>query len=680
MSKTYFANLEITELLPVLISKVEDFNSHAERSGRRLKWEKAHKYYFGEHMGESGGRATNVESVGTNGELKAFGVNHFRNLIKHVIAIATAQKPSYDPRAKNTDLESQQQARLANNIIDAYVTEKRLGRHQLLSAERSVVYGTGFLYMPWNPSLGKPYTSTMVEGPNGEPVERILYEGDVEPSAKSPFDVIYDHRLREWTQNRWVIVREYENKWDLAARHPELAEEILAFEPDDNLDMRSMTLGLNKYLEDKQERDLIPIFHFYHLRTEAAPNGRYVKFINNKLSLFDGAIPYRKRLPVFRMSPGEIFDQADGYTDAQDILVLQQVLNTLHSTAFTNQQALGVQVIWMPDTCQVSPTQMGKGLALLKGGPPGSEPKAINLVATAPEIYKSADAIKSSMTEIMGLNKVVTGDPEHNLKSGIALARLQAMAIQYSSNFQKAWADLLEDTGTFLLELLQDFATTERMVAIAGKHNKGAMASFTGKDLSEIERVSVDLGNPMQNTASGRIEMAETLLSKGAIDAKQYVQVAATGNLETATEAQTSQEELIRKENECLMDGKPVQAVIGDLHLMHSKEHMVVINDPLLREMQARGDQKAIAVVQATLNHIMEHKQLYETQEPFFGMISGEPPPPMPPPAPGPGPQGPPPPEPGVAPEPPPPGMAPEAQAPPVPPMAPNQPPPLPIQ
>ena len=665
----YFAQAQVDELTNKLIEKIKDYNLHCERSGKRDRWEKSHKYFYGEHLGESDGRSTSIQNVGDQGELTAFGINYYRNLIKHIVSMATAQKPSYDPRAKNTDLNSLQQARLANNVIDSYVTEKRLGRHQHNVAERALVYSVGYLYMPWDTSLGRPYTVQQVEGKNGEMIEKIIYEGDVKASAKSPFDVFFDFRLKEWTQNNWVIVREWENKWDLASRHPDKADEITGVEVSDDLDMRTRSLSSMYSSEDGKNQDFIPVFHFYHKKTPSMPNGRYVKFIDAKLWLFDGPIPYSKRLPVFRMVPGEVFDCADGYSDALDILVPQQALNALYSTAFTNQQAFGVQVIWMPDSCEVSPTQLGKGLAVLKGGPPGSQPVPLQLTATPPEIFKNAETLKSDMTMLMGLNKAAIGDPETSLKSGVALARMQAMAIQYSSNLQKAWAELLEDTGTFLLELLQDFATTERMVAIAGKHNKGAMQAFTKDDLSEIERVAVDLGNPIQNTTAGRIEMAESLLAKGAITAQEYIQVATTGNLESATEATQSQQELIRKENESLMEGKPVRAIIGDAHILHAQEHMVVINDPMIRDLAANGDAKAIAVVQAALAHIEEHKSLYETQDQFFTMLSGEPPPPpppgpMPPPMPGPNDQ------PGMMPPPPTPGMESNLAPPPIPPMA----------
>lgn len=673
--KQYFATLPTDELVREAYDKIKKFYEYADRSGLRKKCEKAVDLYYGRHgQGDTG----EIVAVGDDGEIMSLSVNEFRNLIRHTLALTTAQKPSYDPRAKNSDLKSLQQARLASNILDAYLVEKRMGRHMASAAERSLVAAKGYVYMTWNTALGRPYTTKVVEGKDGQPLldesgqpkEKLVFEGDVEIGARSRFDVIYNPRIREWVKNKWVIVRSWENRWDMMARYPHIAEEIAKLPSSDELDQFNTSARGRHALREEEDQDLIPVYEFYHLKTDAVAPGRYVRFFNQNIWAYDGGMPY-KRLPVFPISPGEEFDSVEGYTDAFDIMGTQDAMNVLYTIPFTNQQALGLQFIWLPEGCNLSPT-MFKGLAVLKGGPPGSEPKALQLTSTAAEVFKNQEVISGKMQQQMGLNSVVTGDPDANLKSGAALGRMQAMAIQYSSTFQKAWAELQEDCGTFLLELLQDFAHTERMVALAGKHNKGAMVSFSGKDLIAIERVAVDLGNPLQRTAAGRLELADKLLERGQINAKQYMQVATTGQLDTVFESEESELELIRKENEALMDGKPVKAIVGDAHILHGREHKTVINDPHLRDRAANGDEMAIKIIAATTQHMQEHDQLRATQAPFFAEIAGEPPPPMPPMGPPPGPGAlPPPPGPG-GPMPPPEGPQQPPDAPPIPPLPPE--------
>jgi hypothetical protein len=641
--KQYFATLSTQELVNECGQKIGQFNRFLNREGWSELWSRSHDLYYGKHMGEVGVRASTVQDVGPGGAEKAFTVNHYRNLIQHMLALTCSQKPAYDPRAKNTDLKSIQQTRLATNILDGYVVEKRMGRYMYATAERSLVYGKGYTFMVWNPASGKTFsTQTVIDnktgqamiGEDGMPVEKVLYEGDPEMDSKSPWDVIYNPSLRNWDKNKWVIVRCWENKWDLAARHPDKAQDITKLTCDDALDSEgfgSYNRGLND--EDKDD-ELIATYHFFHLKTDALPNGRYMKFLNGDVTLYDGPTPYKKRLPVFRMVPGEVFDTADGYSNAFDTMQLQEVCDVLYSIPYSNQQATGIQLIHLPEGCEFSPS-MFKSLAFLKGGAPDTKPSSIQLTNSPAEIFKNIEFIEAAMEKLSGVNSVVRGDPEHNLKSGAALGRIQAMAIQFASNFQKSWVEIQEDNGTFLLELLHSFAKTKRMAALAGKHNKGAMQAYTGDDLDMIDRVAVDLGNPLSRTYAGRLELADKLFEKGEINGRQYIQVATTGQLDAQMEGPESQLELIRKENESLMEGKPVKAVVGDAHLLHGQEHLTVINDPLIRELAAQGDQQALAIVSAVTMHLQEHDMLWNTQTPFFTAISGEPPAPPPPPMPG---------------------------------------------
>ena len=667
----YFATFQGDELLSELNDKESNFFAWVEKSGIGNFWRKSYRLYYGDPI--EGQNGSEMGSVGDDSELSAYGVNYYRNLVRHVLALTCSQKPSYDFRAINSDTKSIQQARLAGNIIDAYLVEKRLGRHQKLAAEKSLVFKTGYTYTTWNPASGKAYSVDQRMDDSGTMREKIIYEGDAEITSPSPWSVIYDPRLKDWTKNKWVIVKDHENKYDLAARHPEFADKILGYNDTLQESAFKQFTDLDVY-RDEDKSELVEVSHFYHLPTDATPEGKYCKYLGKEISLYEGSYQYKKKLPVQRITPGEKFDSVEGYTEFRDIMVLQEVLNVLYSTVYTNNQAFGVQAIWMPEGCNLSTESIGQGLAVLKGGLPGTEPKPLQLTASPAEIFKNMDYVEKAMEKIVGINAVIRGDPDHSLKSGVALGRLQAMAIQFSSNFQQAWAEIQEDVGTFLMYILQDYAKTDRMVAIAGKFSKGSMKSWTGKDLDMIDRVVCDLGNPLSRTFAGRMELADKLLEKGEINGKQYIQVIQSGQIESVLEGPEARIELARKENELLMDGGKVVAMVGDLHILHGQEHGALLADPDLRNRANEGDQMALEIVQNTQAHIMEHKQLHESQDAFWFVVSGEqPPPPQGPPPPEeggpmPGPQGPPPPDQGMLAPPPGPqdGMA---QPPPVPPL-----------
>jgi hypothetical protein len=636
--KQYFATLDTKEILPLLEKRIQGFNQYIQGTGLASRWARSERLFFGKHQGESGVGSYTINDSGVDGEMSSIAVNKYRSLIKHNLSYTVTQKPAWDPRAKNSDTKSMQQARLAGNILDSYMTEKRMARHMNSTAERGLVYSKGFVYQTWNPALGKRLPRMGV----GDQ-QKAQYEGDIEASSKGPFDIIYDPQLRDWNKCKWVIVRDYESKWDLAARHPDRREAIINISSNDDFSTNSTHSKRQSYGEQGED-DIIAVYHFYHLKTDGVPTGRYTKFLNGEIDLYDGPIQYR-RLPVFRLTPGDEFDTAEGYTDAFDQMMLQEALNVFYSVAFSNLQAFSGQKLWLPEGCNVSTSSLDDGMVILKGGMPGTEPKILNLTGIPPELINTIELFSKSMTEGMGLNSVVTGDPDHGLKSGTALGRMQAMAIQYASNFQRSWAELQEDVGTFTVELLKDFATTERMIGLAGVANKGAMTSFTKDDLDTIERVAVDLGNPLSKTAAGRIEFADKLYDKGEINGREYIQVVQTGTLDSILEEKETDPDLVQKENELLRDGKPVKAIVGDAHLYHMDKHRAVIGDPQLRTQAALGDPLAIQIITATTDHIMDHDRLYNTQAPIFSIICKEPPAPQaPPPPPGPMPMdGPPP-------------------------------------
>lgn len=667
-SDQYFASKPAEELADFLEAKSKDWDLYTDRTGLKNQWSKSYRLYFGNHFKGALNFGSGVKNVGRDGELKAFHVNHYRNLIKHILVMTTNQKPAFDCRAKNSDLKSLQQAKLGNSILDAYLSEKRLGRYLKGAAEHSLVMSKGFVWVTWDPSSGRPYTSQIVKDEQGQPVMnedgspklKTVYEGDVKVTCPSVLDVRVDTTLEDWNLSEWVEVREFKNRYTLAARYGNKADDILKLRGKEAMMQDRYSAQQNNVDDDVY----VPIYHFYHKRTEALPNGRYLIRGEDGLVLYDGPIPYR-RLPVFRIVPGEVFGTVEGYSDAYDIIGPQQAVNTLYSTAFTNLQAFGTQAIAVYEGSNISKGQLGN-LAIIKVPQVGMEPKPIQLTATPPELFKMIEVLERSMETTIGVNHVARGAIDTDM-SGRALGLIQSMAFQYASGFQQSWAELLEDVGSFILELLKDFAKTERMEALAGKHNKGQMVSFVGSDLESVSRVIVDLGNPLTRTTAGREMMATGLLEKGLIKTPQeYINTIQTGNIDPMTEGPEATLSLVRRENEDLMDGKTVTSIVGDSHLLHMQEHKVILDNPEIRRLAEKGDPLAMQIVKNTTDHIMSHKQLYETQEPIWSAVSGEPPAPqpmMPPPPPGGmppeagGPQGPPP-E-GLVPPPPQAGQAP---------------------
>jgi len=194
------------------------------------------------------------------------------------------------------------------------------------------------------------------------------------------------------------------------------------------------------------------------------------------------------------------------------------------------------------------------------------------------------------------------------------------------------------------------------------------LKEFSSEDIEQINRVVVDVTNPLSKTVSGRLEMAKDLLQiPGLIKhADQYFQIIETGTYEPMLQGPEAELLTIDSENEMMQDGQKPVVVLTDDHALHVREHKSVLAMP-----DSRLDPK---VVTAVLDHIQDHINTMQNADPRTLMLTGQqplpppPPPPMPPP-PEPGPNGSPPPGPGPQ------GPSGPQQHPPMPPPMPHSPP-----
>lgn len=597
-SDIYFAAEEAPKCAAILLGKAASFynillgNSYLDKM--RDMW----RGYHGAYTNEVGfGHRTNF--TGAEGELVQSPVNHFRNLAQHIYVMITSNRPVMEARAVNSDYKSMSQTYIANGILDYYMREKRLEEALKRACEMSIVLGTGYIKLEWNATAGNSYDADPNTG-------EIDYEGELEFSNLSPLDVVMDGTKETWN-NDWLLVRTFQNRFNLMAKYPELANKIKSIVPKS----QSSVYRLQVFTND--ETDDIPVYEFYHKKTEAMPNGRYLLFLDADVILLDDKMPYRQ-IPIFRIVPSEIMGTPYGYTPMYDVFPIQEMINATYSAIATNQTAFAVQNIWVPRDSDLVINNLDGALNVIDSK---QKPEPLNLLQTSKETFDYLNILIQAAETISGVNSVARGNPEASLKSGTALALVQSMALQFASGLQQSYVKLIEDTGTALINILKDFATTPKFVELVGKNNRPFVKEFTGDTIASINRVIVDVGNPLSRTIAGRVQMAEQLLQMNLVKSPQeYFQVLNTGRIDSLYEGEMSELLLIQSENEMLMEGQQVTAAMLDQHKMHIMEHRSVLADPDLRR-----DPQLVSIV---LNHIQEHITYLKTADPALLGLIGE--------------------------------------------------------
>lgn len=605
MENVYFATKEAKDTARVLLGKAEQWTTSLTSSGylEKLKamWAAYHGAYFND---VSDGHQ--ITFSGEEGELVQLPVNQLRNFASHMITMTCSNRPSMEARAVNTDYKSTVQTRLANGILDYYMREKRLERYLKTAVEHAVVLGAGFVKLEWNATTGEIYD--YMEDDNGNPdPERPIYEGDIEFSNLSPFDVVLDG-TKENQNHDWVLVRTFKNKFDLAVKYPEFADKIKGLST--KSDLQRFRVGITSM---RDETDDVSVFEFYHKRTDSLPNGRYILFLEDDIVLQDIGLPYRM-IPVFRIAAGDILGSPHGYTPLFDILPIQEAMNMLYSTILTNQNATGVQNFWMKPGNNVNVTTLAGGLNLIESM---DKPEVLQLTNTPAELFNFLNMLERVSETLSGVNSVARGNPEASLKTGAALALVQSMSLQFMSGLQQSYVQLIEDVGTAIIKTLQDYAKAPRMVAIVGKANRTELKEFTSEDISNITRVYVDVGNPLGRTIAGRMELATQMMQYQVIkNPNQLIEVLNTGKLESLTEDTQDELSLIKRENEVITDGEIPPVVVFDDHLQHIMEHRKVLQDPELR--------KDAELLKRATTHIQMHIDELRSADPQLLQMLGQ--------------------------------------------------------
>lgn len=585
----YFAAQTAEEAVPILRRRADQWFETLTNNNYLDKIKRCWLAYHGAYFDDIGG-GHSITFGGEQGELAHLPINHFRNLAQHILVMVTANRPTFQARSTNTDYKSLVQTNLANSLLEYYMREKRLEKNLRLAVEYAIVMGSGFIKMEWNATTGEIYDFN-------EETQTPIYEGDIVFTNLSPYDVVFDS-TKETTDLDWIIVRSWKNKFDIAAKYPELEDDIVKLQT--KSDMSKFKLVGSSY--DKTTD--IPVYEFFHKRTESMPDGRHLIYLDDDIVLHDAPMPYRE-LPVYRISPSDVLGTPYGYTSMFDLLPIQDGINSLYSTALTNQNAFGVQNIYVPRGADISINQLGGGLNVIEGNLQAGKPEPLNLTQTPPEIFNFMQQLESTMETISGVSAVSRGNPDASVKSGTGLALIQSQSLEFMSGLQQQYVQLIEDIGTGLINMLKDFAAVPRVAAIVGKHNKTEMKEFSGDDLDTVNRVIVDVGNALAQTVAGRVQIAEQLMQMmpEQMTPQQYINVMNTGKLETLTSSTNDELMLIKSENERLIDGtSPVLALATDNHQLHIEEHKSVLADADVRLDPELADR--------ALNHIQEHLNL----------------------------------------------------------------------
>lgn len=588
-SYTYWAAESRDNIAKLMQGKKEQYLKYLENSGILDELRKSYRLYYG-----------NSAIIETEKGKAIMTANHYGSLVRALHTLVTQNRPAFEARAANTDHRTQGATILANGLLDYYLREKRIEDTLKEACILALFLREGWVEGEWDASLGEAVRPDLEAG-------KMINTGDAKYSVYGILDII---RHPSAKKSPWKIIRNTENKFDLAAKFPDFAEDILKCK-ETRQQKKRWSLSYLADQDNDNDED-VEVLKLIHDKTPSMPAGRLVLAVGD-VAIMDTALPYRRSY-LFPITAADAYQTAFGHSPSMDLIPLQDALDTCFSVALSNVNSFGLGCL-ASEKGSLDVNQIKDGLLHVEFAKGGQAPQILNLMNIPKEIFDFASMLIQNQETISAVNSVARGNVQGDM-SGTAMALVAQQALTFSSGLQQSYNSLLENVGTSLIEMLQTFAKEPIVAQIAGKSKRPYMKEFTADDLVGVAKVVVDAANSMAKTTAGKTEIANNLLNSGLIKTpEQYIQVMSTGNLEPLTEREQSQLMLIRSENELLAEGQPTVAILTDLHDLHIREHSCVLNDPIVRQTPQ--------LLQVAIMHIQEHLNLAMTVPPNLAMILG---------------------------------------------------------
>ncbi len=357
----------------------------------------AYTHLYGLDIEGVGANAAVITRSGEQGSIAEMRIPSAAGDLRKVWNLIVGPELSWTAVATTTDFASDAQAITAKNALQYYWADKGVSAKAKAVAFEALAFAECAMHVPWNEELGEdlaPEPITDEQGnphldENGEPAFRIIKTGDIDFRPVSTWDIIRDSTARSYDSLPYIIIREWQNKFDVASRckDPEVANAALTaqYQP-----AEAYRFWRPFNTSTQLMSDLIPVYYCYHKKTGSVPRGRQTEFLENGSIISDGPLDkaYWKHLPVVRMSVGEFSGTPFPYSKFFGTLGAAQAEDSLARDLLTNATATSGGIVVAEDDSNTPPLQLGGGPKVLYFPKGSKKPEPLILQQSHPEHFK----------------------------------------------------------------------------------------------------------------------------------------------------------------------------------------------------------------------------------------------------------------------------------------------------
>lgn len=615
---------------------------------------------------------------GTQDNYAKFRVQLARRYINQRKLMAQDQRLSFNGVATQNDVASLAEVNVSTRGIEYMLRKARLEQAAGGALESLCYYGAGGILEGWeyragekvpakepqkkpdgsiamrptldannnpvmqpDPETGEPVMQMEpfmqdVQKPSGMPTYRWLY----------PWQIAMDPYMEEG--HPAFVVKTAVNKYELAAKFPEKARDIIGLSIDEEMgDDALFAWGGARSVSS----DTIVLRQYFERDSEAVPGGRWAGYVKDVgLWGVDDMVqcPLEQGMPVKLMVGARYHSTAYGYPESGDLLSLQTVLNEMVSALVTNAIKRGNPNAYKREDVQIDPERwvLGNNLIDLPAGaeaPVWDDPPKMDAVSQYVIEFVSEQA-----RSMLGSNSVTEGNPTANISSGSFAVLLVNVAQKYASTAQQAHDEAATEAANDGLELAKKNAENGFWADIAGIGDAPYVSLIQQSNLKSLKRVNLVRQSPVLSTFVGREIVYDKLIALPKQDRADAAEFLLHGRLDPFVERDQAARIRIRKENEQMLQGVAPVVTIWDDHAIEGPMHRAEYDKlrtmgppsdgpkgppppdgpdgPMYQRWMATSGPAYLAwqtACQLFDRHLTEHAGHLATTPPVFGIVAG---------------------------------------------------------
>ncbi|NLL56369.1 MAG: hypothetical protein GX242_04045 [Clostridiales bacterium] len=511
--------------------------------------------------------------------------NHIAPIIETRLSKFASLKGSTSVRPASGDLNDINCAKFATRLLKS--VEEHLDFSRLVDKATfwSELTGTAFYKITWADTKGRVI---------GYQDDKAIYEGDVEISVCSPYEIYPDSlscgdldECASIIHAKAYPVSVIENLWGVKLEGKEINVMNL-----DNVDagggFKYVSRATKLFTDTRRDHELV--IERYSLPTHKYPNGRLVIVAGDKL-LYEGDLPYinkeeeRRGYPFIRQvclsQPSSFY----GNSIIDRLIPIQRAYNAIKNRKheYLNRIAMGVLMVEDGsidlDNIEEEGIAPGKVIVYRQGS---NIPIMMNLGAVPSDFRDEEDRLLSGFITVSGVSDFLTSSSIRSENvSGVTLNLIIEQDNNRLSLTSDSIRNAIKEVGKHILRLYRQFATTKRLARVAGENGIVEKVAFTSSDITSDDLV-FDLTNELSDTLASRKNTAMEIYRMGLLTDQngklsdssrlKLLEMMGLGNWESVVNVEELHQKKAYKENENATSETP-KIDDFDNHSIHIEEH-----------------------------------------------------------------------------------------------------------